>query len=376
MTTHPTRVLIIGGGFSGCAAAIALRQAGADVELIERHPDWAMDGAGISIGGATIRALRDLGVLDGFLAHGYAADGQDVYAANGTHIAEFETPRLAGADIPAAGAIMRPALGQVLVEAAHAAGARTRLGVVATHLEERGAEVSAQFSDGTTGSYDLVVSADGIGSATRGWLLPHAPAPTFSGQGAWRAVLPRPAHVTRTAIWVGGHVKVGVNPISASEMYLFVNENKTANERIPEEELLPRLQALLDTLPAPQIREMSAALTTESLVLYRPMFHLMVPLPWHRGRIVCIGDAVHATTPHLAAGAGIGIEDAIVLGQELPQHATVDAVLEAFEQRRFARCEMVVSHSERLGELETQPETQAEFVALQADSYRQLAQPI
>lgn len=105
------------------------------------------------------------------------------------------------------------------------------------------------------------------------------------------------------------------------------------------------------------------------------MDHLLLPLPWHRGRVVLIGDAVHATTPHLAAGAGIGIEDAIVLVEELAAAPDVESALSAFEKRRWGRCRMVVENSARLGEFERQRDKEAELTRLQGESYAALALP-
>ena len=68
--------------------------------------------------------------------------------------------------------------------------------------------------------------------------------------------------------------------------------------------------------------------------------------------MVLIGDTVHATTPHLAAGACIGIEDALVLAEELGRATDVDRALEALQERRWERCRMVVENSARLGEIE------------------------
>lgn len=106
------------------------------------------------------------------------------------------------------------------------------------------------------------------------------------------------------------------------------------------------------------------------------MDNLLLPRPWHRGRTVLIGDAVHATTPHLAAGAGLGIEDAIVLAEELAAADTMEAALDSFETRRWERCRMVVENSERLGELEATDGGADDYTRLQAESFRVLAGPI
>jgi 2-polyprenyl-6-methoxyphenol hydroxylase-like FAD-dependent oxidoreductase len=372
------RILVVGGGFSGLAAGIALTGRGASVDLVERSPEWTMDGAGISIGPASVRALHMLGAYERFLREGAGCDGMDARDASGAHLTTFPTPRLADPGLPGNGAILRPVLGRILVDLALAGGVSARLGTVPVDMVEGGGErdgVRVELGDGTAADYDLVVAADGLYSATRGRLFPEAPSPTYSGQGAWRAVVPRPGEVERTVLWVGGPVKLGVNPISRDEMYLFVNETRAARDRIPENEWIARLAEMLAPFGDPMLVAAREALGPESQVLFRPMDNLLVPLPWHRGRIVLIGDAVHATTPHLAAGAGIGLEDAIALAEELERAPDVEAALTAFGRRRFERCRMVVENSEELGRLETTPGMEQAYTALQAESLRILAQP-
>ena len=98
--------------------------------------------------------------------------------------------------------------------------------------------------------------------------------------------------------------------------------------------------------------------------------------PWVNKKFALIGDAAHATTPQLAAGAGMGIEDGLVLGQELGRPQSLQQALQAFMQRRHERCRMVVNNSLRIGELEVEgasPEAQTDLVNT---SLRLLAEPI
>jgi len=84
----------------------------------------------------------------------------------------------------------------------------------------------------------------------------------------------------------------------------------------------------------------------------RPLEHVLVPKPWYRGRVLLIGDAAHATTPHLAQGAAMAIEDAVLLGELLERAAPVDALLAEFMSRRFDRAKFVVDTSRQLSEWE------------------------
>ena len=71
----------------------------------------------------------------------------------------------------------------------------------------------------------------------------------------------------------------------------------------------------------------------------------MVEGPWHAGRVVLLGDAVHASTPHLGQGAGMAIEDSIVLAEEIGRHDAPEGAFRAYRTRRFERCRYIVEKS-------------------------------
>src|SRR6516165_10536716 len=126
MSAQGLKVLVIGGGFSGMTATIELRKLGAEVDLVEIDPGWRSYGAGITLGGATLRAFRRIGILNEFLKRGDAADGVDIFTSGGHKIASLPTPRLAGPDVPGGGAIMRPVLAAILADVTRASGATVR----------------------------------------------------------------------------------------------------------------------------------------------------------------------------------------------------------------------------------------------------------
>mgnify|MGYP000897906917 CR=1 FL=1 len=368
--------LIVGGGFSGMTAAITLSRLGIAVDLVEIDPEWTCYGAGISIGGATLRALRTLGLLDRFVELGNVCDDVDVRAPNGARLATIPTPRIAGEDVPGSGGIMRPTLARILADEVTRSGVRVRTGCTIEHLRETVDEVEVTFSDGSTRSYDLVVGADGLMSKLRKTLFPEAPAPKYNGQGVWRAVLPRSPKINTTVLWVSDQTKVGLNPVSRDEMYLFVNENRPEKRRVDERDYLASLLALLEPFTAEEIQAVRAQLNGSSRINFRPIENMLMPLPWSKDRVVLIGDAVHATTPHLAMGAGIGIEDALVLADEIANCKRVPDALAAFGARRWERCRMVVEDSARLGEIETQGGDKAEHSMIMRRAFAALAEAI
>ena len=370
MTSPAKKILIIGGGFSGMAAAIQLRKQQLDVDVVEIDPGWRSYGAGISLGGATLRAFKTLGILPQFLERGAADDGVDIFLPHGQKVATLPTPRIAGPEVPGGGAIMRPVLARILAEATTASGANVRLGCTFTALRQHADGVEVAFTDGSTTNYDLVIGADGLYSKTRAAIMPEAPQPKYSGQAVWRAVLPRPAALDRASMWLGPRIKTGLNPVSRDEMYLFVTEDREDNVMIDPKDFAPMLSELLAPFPDPLIQRCRAQ------IVYRPLESLLVQQPWHRGRVVLIGDTVHATTPHLASGACIGIEDALVLAEELAQADSVEQALSRFGARRWERCRMVVENSGRLGEIEITGGDKAEHAQIMRETLAALAAPI
>jgi len=108
----------------------------------------------------------------------------------------------------------------------------------------------------------------------------------------------------------------------------------------------------------------------------RSLHALLLPPPWHSGRVLLIGDAAHAPTPHLAMGAGIAMEDAVVLGEMLDPSVELADALAEFTERRWERCRLVVENSLRLGEWDKNPEDpQADPAGLSDASFAAMAAP-
>jgi 2-polyprenyl-6-methoxyphenol hydroxylase-like FAD-dependent oxidoreductase len=368
------RVLIVGGGIAGMALAIVLQRAGISADVVEIDKDWRVYGAGITITGPNLRALDALGLLDAVRAEGYCYDTTRICDVDGHMVmASRVSGRPMGPRIPNGGGILRPALHRILAAATQASGAKVRLGLSVAAIAQSSGTVSVNFSDGTTAGYDLIVGADGIHSSLRAMVFPEAPYPEFTGQGCWRAVVPRPASVDCAHVYVGGPVKAGIVPVSADAMYLFLLQHVPDNPRMPEE----RWPELL----ASQLRGFGGLLgairlDSSARINYRPLEKLLLPQPWHRGRVVLIGDAAHATTPHLASGAGLAVEDALVLAECLAAEVVLDDALRRFTARRYERCRMVVENSIRLGELEMARAPAQEQAELQRTSMMALAEPI
>lgn len=373
MANDVNKVLVIGGGFSGMVAAIALKRKGLDVDLIEISEDWRREGAGISLGGSTMRLFDQLGLMEDFKRIGAAHAGIHMRGPDDQIVAELPTPGLAPG-VPGVGGAMRPAMGRMLSDKVLDEGVNVRLSTTYTSIDPETGEVA--FSDGSQATYDLIVAADGFWSKTRDMLFPDAPKATYVKQVVWRAVVSRPENLPTVTMWMGPKLKAGINHVSATHSYLFLTEDKTENTPAKPETFVPDLKALLMKFPSPTLKAVAEEIGEGSLIDYRALENLILPAPWHKGRVVLIGDAVHATTPHLASGALMGMEDGYVLAEEIADKTTRDEGLAAFAERRYERCRMVVENSGRLAELEVTGGSHEEHSQLMRESNMALAQPI
>jgi 2-polyprenyl-6-methoxyphenol hydroxylase-like FAD-dependent oxidoreductase len=95
----------------------------------------------------------------------------------------------------------------------------------------------------------------------------------------------------------------------------------------------------------PRIAKLVEQINDDDAVVYKPLESLFLDGPWWTGRAVLIGDAAHTTTPHLGQGAGMAVEDALVLAEELAQGSDIPAALGRFQDRRFERCRYIVEAS-------------------------------
>lgn len=349
------RVLVIGGGIGGLTATLALKRQGHEVDVIERDPNWAVYGVGIIQPGNALRALDTLGLADACVQAGHAILGDRIWRADGvTEVERNVWPRLV-AHLPPANGIPRPRLHQILTSRTLASGADVRTGVTAEVLRPIGDVVQVSFSDGQVRDYDLVVGADGLYSKVREQVFDAGLKPTLNGQVCWRYNLPRLPGLDEIWMFVGESSSVGLVPLAEDLMYLLLNTPPDAlTEAVVRGSHAAVLRERLEAFGGP-IAALRELIVDDDAVVARPLAGILVPAPWHRGRVVLLGDAAHGTTPHCGQGAAQAIEDSIVLSDELARHEEVDAALQRYVERRFDRCLCVVEGSEQIGRWEQDP---------------------
>ena len=368
-----SRILIIGAGIGGLTAAIALGKKGFKVEMIEKDPAWSVYGVGIIQQSNVIRAMHSLGILEDYLEAGFGFDNVDIFSPGGQHLATVPSHRLVEG-YPANVGISRRALQKVLGDCARQAGSEIHLGVTATEINNQAEKVEVTFSDSRKQFYDMVIGADGLYSTTREQIFAEAPEPEFTGQGVWRYNFNRPEDIISLHAYAGP-IGMGLVPISRSLMYLYMTTPEPGNPRYNRDELASAMQDKLGNAPA-AIAAYVSHITDNESVVYKPLEWLFLGGDWYRNRVVLIGDAVHATTPHLGQGAGLAIEDAIVLAEEIARASEPHAAFTAYQRRRFERCNYIVEKSREIGESQLGLRPPVDQAAATSDMFRVVSAPI
>ena len=354
MTSGSTgRILIIGGGISGPATALALAKAGIAAQVFEaRGPQESGVGAWLTLAPNGVAALKTIDVFDAFAARAFPTDGIAFRNCHGKVIGEID--RLRAGDAIALAA-KRSTLHETLREALAERKIPLAFHKRVERIEESDSGVRIRFSDGDSATGDAVIACDGFRSSTRRLLFPDLPPPIFTGVlGCGGFARPQPAlpATGRTEMVFGARGFWGVFTTPEAETWWF-DSFSWPQEPAPGELAQRSREAWLTTLrdvhthdPAPVGSVLAAV---EGPITTWPMYD-MPPLPaWSQNRICLAGDAAHAMPPYAGQGASMALEDAITVARCLRDLPTPQTAFSTFERLRRPRIETVLSEVARNG---------------------------
>lgn len=179
--------------------------------------------------------------------------------------------------------------------------------------------------------------------------------PVFQGQGTFRVILRRPAEVAAHVQFRNyGEVALGLMPTAPDRMYMYCLFPVEEDYQPPVAETVGLARGMIEPFGG-VVTKLRDEIREPEQIHYTKFETTLAPDPWYRGRVIIIGDAAHCTTPHLAAGAAMCLEDAVALGEELAAAPAVDDALPAFCKRRFDRCKYVVETASQLSYWQTHP---------------------
>ena len=335
------RVVIVGAGIGGLAAAVALRRIGIQALVIERAANIHEIGAGLSIWSNAVNALRELGLESQVMASASVVERTVTYTSQGRLISKTElseVTRIAGA--PGV-CIHRGILQKILFDA-------LTQGSVRTSVRCAGFEGSTVIlENGECIEADVLVGADGIHSIIR-QQLHGAEVPRYGGYTCWRGMSPdvRGLLPERSALLVmGSGSQFGAWPCGPGKLYWFLTKNVAPGTTQAKASALAVCRDW--AVPVAEI----VAGTPEDAMLQNDIIDRLPMRWWGRGNVTLLGDAAHATTPNLGQGACQALEDAVVLAHCLSETNPVEAALRKYEDFRLPRTSEIIRESWRTGKV-------------------------
>jgi 2-polyprenyl-6-methoxyphenol hydroxylase-like FAD-dependent oxidoreductase len=325
------RIVIIGGGIGGLSLARELALRGIQSSVLERAAHLNPVGAGIIMNPNAMRVLERNGLADAVRAESWPYLTRETRDRRGRLLATRDYRPLYESGKLTEGA---------LVHRAHL------LEVLCRSLPAGSVRFGAPVESVRDIEADLIVGADGIHSQVRRALFGEV-TPRYMGYRSHRLIMDNVAGVQCFTEYLGRGQRIGLVPISITKLYVWTtfNSPRSANPDVD----LPRrfaqftdegLRRLFAALPDPE-----AIITTEIEELWSA--------DWVRlltdGAAVLLGDAAHAMTPNIGQGAGMAMEDAAVLAEELASGAEIEHALGNYARRRKPRVETVVRVSREVG---------------------------
>lgn len=347
------RALVVGGGIAGPATALALHRVGIDTVVLEAWPRGNGEkGSYLTLAPNGLHALDVLGLRGVVEPLGFPTIGHEVVGSTGRHLGSLSLG-VPLEDGRVGLTIKRSRLALALADEAAARGVEVRHGTRVLQVRGDADAVEAHLADDTTLTADLLVGADGVHSVVRRAIDPEAAAARYVGLTNFGGITPAASAGPIAArlperAWhfvFGARCFFGAHLTPAGDVVWFVNEPRppiTPEERAATtpEQWREHLADLLDADTGPA----AALVRAGRLELWADNTHdLRHVAGWRRGRVVLVGDAVHAPAPSSGQGASMALEDAVVLATSLRDHADPADALAAYEQARRRRVERIVA---------------------------------
>lgn len=352
----PEQALIAGGGIGGLAAAIALARRGIACEILERSHFAEETGAGIQLGPNATRALQALGTLDAIERDAFRPEAIVIYdGVSGHKLTAMPLGRAIEQRFGAPYLTLRRADLHAALRAALAGLSAVTLKPgfdLAAIDTQAGNRIIARAKGGSEAKGACLIGADGLWSKLRASISPAASL-RFAGATAWRAqlqrgTLPAPFAEPVVGLWLGPGTHLVHYPVGggADLNVVAVTEKGASRQGWSQSgsasDVLPSFARW--TKPAKDLLERAEGWRGWSL------YRLVGLKSWSAGPLTLLGDAAHPVLPHLAQGAALAIEDAVVLADCLAEAPRDPAsAFRRYEELRRPRAARVQRVSRRFG---------------------------
>ncbi|MEL7048269.1 MAG: FAD-dependent monooxygenase [Pseudomonadota bacterium] len=354
---HQRRLVVVGGGIGGMAAALAFRQYGFCVDILERRAALSEDVAGIQLGPNGMRILTTLNVDQRLAPYVGKPERIGIFdGGNGERLASLPLGswienRHGAPYWVAHRSDLQLALHQTIQDGDQIA---VHLNQEVTSIKDTpGSDVVVHTEQGGTFRGEGVIVADGLWSPIRKHLFSET-LPKFSGKCALRAVLPiehvpKSIRADETGVWLSADGHLVHYPVQGglALAIVLVLRDDAANE-----DWSTRVHPSWVQHRAKVFAQLAQDLVGGVAEWRKWALHeLAVPSAITKGRVALLGDAAHPVLPFLAQGGVLALEDAMVAALCASKTTEMGEALKAYETERRPRIARVQRASQRNGEI-------------------------
>src|SRR5215510_4410620 len=312
----PLSTIIVGGGIGGLSLARELGRRGLAAVVLERAPKLATVGAGIIMNPNAMAVLEANGLAECVRSRSAPYLARDTFDERGRRLATRDYRPLYAAGRLAIGALCHRAhLHECLYDRLPPGSVHLDTRIVALEAGADGVRVETDRGDVFTG--DVLIGADGIRSTVRARFFgPNEP--VYLGYRSHRFVVPNVDGLEHFTEFLGRGLRVGLVPIGGGggQLYVWTTFNSPRESRAWALESAQTLRALFAEIADPRVRRAFGELESAEGVVCTDIEEVR-QAAWVSGRVALLGDAAHALTPNMGQGAGMAMEDAVVLAEEL-----------------------------------------------------------
>jgi 2-heptyl-3-hydroxy-4(1H)-quinolone synthase len=338
-------VLIVGGGIGGLSLARELSLRKLPVVVLEKAARFVPVGAGIIMNPNAMRVLERNGLAEALRAQSWPYLQRETCDRRGRTLALRDYRPLYDAGKLARGALVHRAhLHDVLFAGVPEHVVRLDCAVQTIKISPKNIQVITHRGD--VFEADVLVGADGIHSTVRRHLFGEL-APVYMGYRSHRLVVDNNAGVECFTELLGQGQRIGLVPIAPGRIYIWTTFN-SPKDGAPPLNSADEFRALFAQFTDPRIVKLFSQIRSADEIITTAVEELRHER-WGEGRAVLLGDAVHAMTPNIGQGAGMAMEDAAVLAEELASASDVEKSLRNYVERRKPRVETIMRVSRDVG---------------------------
>jgi 2-polyprenyl-6-methoxyphenol hydroxylase-like FAD-dependent oxidoreductase len=347
----PLTTIVVGGGIGGLSLARELARAGLPAVVLERASKLTTVGAGIIMNPNAMAVLEANGLAERVRAQSSPYLARETFDQRGRRLALRDYRPLYAAGRLATGALCHRAhLHECLYDGLPAGVVHLDTRIVGLDEDTHGVRVETE--SGQTFAGDVLIGADGIHSAVRTRFFGRSE-PAYLGYRSHRFVVENRDGLEHFTEFLGHGKRVGLVPIGGGQLYVWTTFNSPRESRAWALESAAALRTLFAEFTDSRVRTALGGLESIDAVVCTDIEEVH-QAAWARGRVALLGDAAHALTPNMGQGAGMAMEDAAVLAEELSRAARgetdVPSALASYVTRRRLRVETIVRLSRAIGE--------------------------